>query len=283
MLPLKAPTLKPRVISGVLRSAWWLPWLLLLAFTACSSEPGATPGSAELVNGPGEESVAVSPTATPAGSLDKPAYRVPAEKGKLQEIENTPASPYFVQHPAFDSPTSPTVVFLTGGSGSRRSAQRAWSNYLSAGAGVDEFRLVLPYSVDFEYIDEAIRTFRILDEVLACYGGDAGKVHLGGVSNGGLAAFAVMLARPHLFATLLGTPGAFPRVAPPAWTKALAGRAVFNGVGANDGDWQPEVKETHDALAAAGIESVYVEFAGEGHIVGADFDESVFFDFWAKH
>lgn len=154
-----------------------------------------------------------------------------------------------------------------------------------AGVGVDEFRVVVPYasSEDFDFIDEAGRTFTILDEILACYGGDAEKVHLGGVSNGGHAAFAIMLARPQLFATLLGAPGAFPRQDSAEWADALAGRAVFNGVGANDFDWKPDVQATHDALVAVGVESVFVEFVGEGHIVSEDFDESVFFEFWADH
>ena len=92
-----------------------------------------------------------------------------------------------------------------------------------------------------------------------------------------------MLARPQLFATLLGAPGSFLRQDPTEWAEALAGRAVFNGVGADDLEWKPEVQLTHDALAGLGIESVFVEFIGEGRIVSTDFDESVFFEFWAAH
>lgn len=227
-----------------------------------------------------------TPTPTPAALVDapqRPAHCVPAKTGTLQEVSSTPAGPYFVHHPMPAKPTAPTVIFLSGGSGSRRSAQRAWDRYLSGGAGVEAFRIVLPYAVDVDFIDEAGRTFKILDEVLACYGGDAAKVHIAGVSNGGLVAFALMLARPERFATLLGAPGAFPGKDPTAWAKALAGRVVFNGVGANDEGWKAEVKATHDALIAMGLESVYVEFAGQGHTVNEEFDESVFFDFWAKH
>ena len=158
-----------------------------------------------------------------------------------------------------------------------------WDRYLSGAAEADAFRIVTPYSVDIDFIDAARRTFGILDEVLSCYGGDPANVHLWGVSNGGLAAFALALGRPERFATLLGAPGAFPRLDPAAGADALAGRAVFNGVWANDDDWRPEVKATHDALAAAGVESVYVEFPGEGHTVGDAFDERVLFEFWVSH
>jgi predicted esterase len=154
--------------------------------------------------------------------------------------------------------------------------------------GAEAFRVVIPYSPDADFIDEANRTFGILNEVLWCYGGDPAKVHLAGASNGGLAAFALMIAKPEHFATLLGAPGAFPVqdpavVDPSVWAEALAGRAVFNGVGANDDNWKLEVIGTHNALAAAGVESVFVEFAGQGHIVSSAFDESVFLDFWATH
>ena len=68
-----------------------------------------------------------------------------------------------------------------------------------------------------------------------------------------------------------------------AWAKALAGKAVFNGAGANNDAWKSEVKETNDALVAAGIDSIYVEFPGKGLIVREGFDESIFFDFWLRH
>ena len=209
-----------------------------------------------------------------------PAYCVAAEYDTLQDVSTTPSSPYFVQHPTTDGPSTPTVIFMPGGSGSRTISQRVWANYLSQGEGADRFRLVVPYSEGIDLIDDAGRVFGILDEVLACYGGDISRVHIAGTSNGGLAAFALMLASPDLFASLLGAPGAFPTQAPARLAGALAGKRVFNGVGANDNGWRPGVKATHDALVAAGVESVFVEFAGQGHQVSPEFDESVFFDFW---
>ena len=212
-----------------------------------------------------------------------PSVCIPAEPNTLQEITTTQSSPYFVHHPTSDKPMVPTVVFLPGGTGSRRSAERAWNNYLANGRGVDAFRVVVPYALDMDLIDDTPRVFGILNEVLTCYGGDAAKVHIGGVSNGGRAAFALMLARPQRFATLLGAPGGFTTWNPSAWAKALKGHAVLNGVGANDDEWLAEVRETHNALLAAGVQSVYVEFPGQGHSVSEAFDESVFFEFWAKH
>lgn len=220
----------------------------------------------------------------PANAPNKPAYCEPPEPDALQTIANTPGSPYFVHHPAIYSPTVPTIIFLSGGSGTQRGSQRAWNNYLSHGSGVEAFRIILPYAVDEGFLGQHGRTFDILEEVLACYGGNPARVHIGGYSNGGYAAFELMLWRPQLFATLLGAPGAFPRgTEPAAWAKALAGKAIFNGVGENDVGWKSAVEATHDALVALGIDSVYVEFPGQGHVVNEAFDESILVDFWLKH
>jgi predicted esterase len=148
--------------------------------------------------------------------------------------------------------------------------------------------VVIPYSFDADFIDEAARTIAIVNEVLWCFGGDPWQVHLAGTSNGGLAAFGLMTSQPEVFATLLGAPGAFPvqdpaSVDPEAWAETLAGRAVFNGVGVHDQDWMPEVIATHNVLAAAGIESTYVELPGQGHALTSAFDESVFFEYWTSH
>lgn len=255
---------------------------IALALSACQPPaPAPTPTPSPVANNPSSPpgNRSVQSTSGPK----QPNTCNPAQPGTLQEITNTQASPYFVVHPAQDDPRVPTVIFLGGGSGSRRSAERAWTNYLSRGSARESFRIVLPYAVDMDYIDDAVRTFGVLNEVLACYGGDPARVHIGGVSNGGYAAFVLMLARPQHFASLLGAPGLFPATTKPeAWAKALAGRPVFNGVGANDLDWKPDVKAQHDALVAMGTDSVYVEFPDQGHTANQTFDNSVLFDFWVR-
>ena len=227
-----------------------------------------------------------TPTPVPPQMLaDAPTYCVAPEKGEPQDIVSTPASPYFVRQPTENNPNVPTIVFLGGGWGSRRSAQRVWANYLSGGRGVDAFRVVLPYSVDVAFTDyEAHRTFKVVDEVLACYGGDPAQVHLAGFSNGGITAFDLMLERPDRFATLLGAPGLFTLYTTPnQWAEALCGKAVFNGVGSADDGWKQDVRTNYEGLQSVGIESVYVEFAGQGHSLSEAFDETVFIDFWRAH
>lgn len=49
---------------------------------------------------------------------------------------------------------------------------------------MEAFRVVIPYSLDAPSIDEARRTFAILDAVLCCADADPMRVHLAGASNG---------------------------------------------------------------------------------------------------
>ncbi|MFP6594127.1 MAG: hypothetical protein VB860_03995 [Dehalococcoidia bacterium] len=242
-------------------------------------------GSGEKQVSPALRAAALTtPEATAVAHVDTgvPLYCVTAERHTLQDITTTPSSPYFVQHPESDGPSAPTVIFMPGGVGSRNISQRVWANYLSNGEGTDQFRLVIPYSGGIDLIDDATRVFGILDEVLACYGGDPSRVHIAGTSNGGLAAYALMLASPDRFATLLGAPGAFPTQDLELLSDALSGKRVFNGVGEADIGWMTGVKATHDQLVALGVDSRYVEFASQTHQVTPEFDESVCFEFWLE-
>jgi predicted esterase len=176
-----------------------------------------------------------------------------------------------------------TIMFLPGGSGSETSGQFAWNTFLAGDARVANYRVLIPYTEGNQLIDEGPRAFKTLDAVLSCYGGDPARVHVAGFSNGGRMAFWFMLVRPDRFVTLLGAPGLFPSSTPEEQAAALGERPVFNGVGELDDEWRPSVKATHDALVAAGANSIYVEFPGEGHRPSDAFDESVLFDFWGSH
>ena len=204
--------------------------------------------------------------------------------GTLQEITDSPAGPYFVHHPAQQTDETPTVLFLPGGSGTRTIAQDfIWKNWLSRGRRLSEVRVIIPYFPNKEHMTraEAVRTLRIREEALACYGGKKERVHIGGTSNGGRHAFFLMTAAPERFASLLGAPGVFPvKLSDERLTAALRGRPVYNGVGAADPDWKPEVQATQGRLERLGLRSTYVEFPAQGHIVDDKFDPSGFFDFW---
>lgn len=253
----------------------------LLFATACSS---ASDASNAPVTGTSIPTVALSgPSTAPTVAADpRSGGCSPAQPGELREIKDVGEAPYFIRDPLPDRPDAPLVVFLGGGSGRRNSAMRIWTNYLSKARGIDAFRVVLPYTVvEDDYISEAGRTYRIIDELIACYGRPS-ATHLAGVSNGGLVAFGLAVREPERFDTLLGAPGVLAPMDVAELTGALAGRAVFNGVGALDEGWKQDVRATHETLQAAGVRSVYVEFPNEGHTVGGNFDGTMFVEFWSR-
>lgn len=276
----------------------------MVALAACDAEgsvPVPTPtvlADAAFVSS--GESVAETPTPTQLTTpipetvvLDDPepvatpVYCPPDAAVGLQDVGGTPTSPYFIVHPETGDATTQTIMFVPGGRGSRRGAERVWSRYMAEGMGLEAFRVVIPYAEDFDLLDDTRRVLGIVSELLTCFGGEPGGVHLAGVSNGGLIAFSLMIKSPELFTSLLGAPGAFPTTdpnawgdVPPEWAELLVGKRIFNGVGELDADWQPEVQATHESLLAQEVDSVYVEFAGQGHGLDEAFDESVFVEFW---
>ncbi|MFT5682598.1 MAG: putative esterase [Myxococcota bacterium] len=197
----------------------------------------------------------------------------------LQDVTTTDASPYFLTHPMTDSLDVPTVILFGGGPGNRGSAEGAFRGWLDGGDGMAEVRTVMPYAADEDLTDEYDRALAVLDEVLLCWGGDPAAVHIAGTSNGGRGAFDLMLDNPDRFATLLGAPGVFSS-ASSGELAGLVGRRVYNGVGSEDTSWQPSVEQTHEQLEAAGVDSIYAEFDGQGHVLTQEFDTTVFFDFW---
>ncbi len=257
-------------MAGVFRS------LLFLLAGACASAESASvaPAREPTVDGGGELAEAQAPP--------KPEFCVAAAGSGLQDITGTPQAPYFVHQPEAGTPSPDTLVFVPGGPGSRDTARTSFALWLSRGSTLGKLRVVVPYAADGDLTNEGSRIVPILDEVLACYGGNAARVHLAGTSNGGRAAFAAMLRSPDRFVTLLGAPGLF-QATDGALTAALAGKAVFNGVGSLDAEWRPLVKATHDRLVTLKVESEYVELPGQGHILSSTADQEPFFAFWTHH
>jgi predicted esterase len=258
-----------------------------LLATSCSDDgaPNDAGGDSATTDGTTSDGPTTdSPTADTTPAPDAPSFCKPPTTG-LQEITGTPASPYFVRHPVSPSSTTPTVLFLPGGMGSKNLAQLTYGPWLSKGDASRTFRVVMPYAADGNLTDEMTRVVQVLDEVLACYGGDAGKVHLGGTSTGGMSAFALMLTQSSRFATLLGAPGMFAGATSDAALKsALTGKAVYNGYAENDDpNWKNGASATHNRLKGLGLDSTLAEFKGQGHILTDAFDESIFFSWWAAH
>jgi predicted esterase len=215
--------------------------------------------------------------------FEPPEWCETALPGELQDVTTTPASAYFVHHPADGAIHVPIVIFLPGGNGARGAGMGNFDGFCSRGDGLQSMRVVFPYAADGNLLDEYDRALDVLDEVLQCYGGDPDHVHLAGTSNGGMGAFELMVESGGPFATLTGAPGVFSGASPDDMAAALDGKAVLNGVGELDTGWVPAVEATHQQLESLGIDSTLEIFPGQGHSPNDSFDQAVLYDFWLAH
>jgi predicted esterase len=200
----------------------------------------------------------------------------------LTTVTESAAGPYLLRGASAGTEDTDVVLFMPLGPGGIDFAMQTHDFWLAGGDALDDFTVVVPYADDGNVQDEHERVLSALDEVLACTC-NSGRVHLAGASLGGNSAYAMMLASPERFVTLLGAPGLFDELDADVLTPALAGKAVFNGVGEDDSSWHADVMATHAFLADLGVDSVFVEFPGQGHELDESFDASIFFEFWSTH
>jgi pimeloyl-ACP methyl ester carboxylesterase len=186
-----------------------LTLLFLFSFAWCgrlADQPPATTLTSTVPEPTDAGGSADAGDSTDAGALD--AGQPPgtgsicgAGASGLHDVTGTPAGPYLVHHPTTGRVPKHTVIFLPGGDGSKDlSEEFIWPLWLANGRGVDEVRVVIPYTADGDLGDEQERIVAIAAEVLGCFGGDPAHVHLAGTSMGGLAAFETMKRQPAPFA-----------------------------------------------------------------------------------
>ena len=109
----------------------------------------------------------------------------------------------------------------------------------------------------------------LLDWVDTWVTAEGGKVHLAGISNGGLSAFRVAGQNPERVASLLVFPGYARADADQAALAALTEIPVRMFAGGEDTGWVVPMEETAAELEELGGDVELEIFPGEGHIVGA--------------
>ncbi len=222
-------------------------------------------------------------TAGDSGEADtaavfNPPEWCPAPTSGRQEVTDTPASPYYVMHPDVES--APIVLLLPGGPGDRGSAGATWDAFFDEDAR--GYRIVVPYVTEQGYPEDVVPPVaEVLDEVLACFGGDAGELHLAGHSNGGYLAYNVV--GPQLvdrIVTLTGLPAYFS-----AFRKNKYGTLAFhNAAGDTDTQWLEAMEDAHATLLEQGFDSELTVWPETGHTPGPNWDgREGMFAFWDAH
>ena len=105
-----------------------------------------------------------------------------------------------------------------------------------------------------------------LDQILKDYNITGKKMHVAGVSNGGISAFLIAASYPQYFWSVTGFPG-YLESATASRVKALRPLCVFTHVGENDEGWKSAMEEQAADLRAAGLSVEFTVEPGEGHIM----------------
>ena len=107
-----------------------------------------------------------------------------------------------------------------------------------------------------EFIVKLLADFKVLNN----------KLHIAGVSNGGLSAFHIAASYPQYFLSVTGLPGYLPD-ATPARVHALAGMCINMYAGEMDTGWLNAERQQAAAFRALGMSVQFSEEKGEGHVM----------------
>lgn len=107
---------------------------------------------------------------------------------------------------------------------------------------------------------------------------EGGRIHLSGVSNGGISAFRVIAQNPDRFRSLTVFPGFPDSDADIDALDSLTDIPVHLFVGERDVDWAGPMKETADRLGELGGDVTYEVLPDEGHNIAALSDGVRIFD-----
>jgi len=107
-----------------------------------------------------------------------------------------------------------------------------------------------------EFIVKLLADFKVLNN----------KLHIAGVSNGGLSAFHIAASYPQYFLSVTGLPGYLPDPTP-ARVHALAGMCINMYAGEMDPGWLANEKRQAAEFRAQGLSVQFSEEKGEGHVM----------------
>jgi poly(3-hydroxybutyrate) depolymerase len=166
----------------------------------------------------------------------------------------------------------PVLLALPPGDQSRQMVEAGLSFYWEAEAKRRGWVVISPSAPSGESfytgLDQELPP--LLDEVAHTVLFEGGRVHLAGVSNGGLSAYRVITEFPDRFLSLTVLPGVPPDARALAALKNLKGMPVAAFVGADDTEWVRGSREASQELDRLGIQNTLTIVPGSGHVIPLD-------------
>src|ERR1700751_172004 len=188
---------------------------------------------------------------------------------KTAEISGTKLD-YKVVLPAGYDPAKayPAILAFGGGSQTMDMVQATLRGNWQEQAQTLGYIVILPAAPDgdlfFESGDRVFPAFIV--KILADYKIQQNKLHIAGVSNGGLSAFHIASLYPQYFWSVTGLPG-FLDDASPEHLRALAKLCVYMYAGEMDQGWLQSEQQQAAKFRGEGYTVEFNEEKGEGHVM----------------
>jgi dienelactone hydrolase len=162
----------------------------------------------------------------------------------------------------------PVLLAIPGGNQDRAQVENNLDVYWQAQAIARGWVVVAPVAPDAKLFFQGseARVPQLLDAIERDFAVEGGRVHLAGISNGGLSAFRIATQQAQRFASLTVCPGYAPDEADFARLGALVEMPIAMFAGGSDVDWVQSMQRTQSRLLELGAPAVALTvFSGEGH------------------
>ncbi len=166
----------------------------------------------------------------------------------------------------------PVLLALPPGDQSRQMVEAGLSFYWEAEAKRRGWVVISPSAPSGENFYSGLERQLppLLDEVAHTVLFEGGRVHLAGISNGGLSAYRVITEFPDRFLSLTVLPGVPPDARAFAALKSLKGIPIAAFVGGDDTEWVRSSREASQELDRLGIQNTLTIVPGSGHVIPLD-------------
>jgi poly(3-hydroxybutyrate) depolymerase len=166
--------------------------------------------------------------------------------------------------------TYPVILVFGGGPQTLRTAEGTVNSVWREEAERRGYVVISPGTPNgalfFESADRIFPEF--LDMIVREYKVAPGRLHIAGISNGGLSAFHIAAKHPDYFATVTGYPGLLD-VNSREKIQALKPMCLFMHVGDQDSGWLSAMRQQADMLRGQSYRISYVVEKNQGHIIRA--------------